>query len=44
MPREKIEKFGILRGNFPNPEFYEPTQPGPLIYDPDPSLALSPKI
>jgi len=50
--REKIEKFDILGGNFPNsnpnhkwltqpkPQKVDPTQPGSKKFDPNPSLGL----
>jgi len=38
MRREKIEKFGIFRGNFPKPKpksnIADPTQPEPQKIDP----------
>jgi len=39
--REKIEKFEIFRGNFPNPNHVWLTQPHPIQvkkFDPGPSL------
>jgi len=37
---EKIEKFGIFRGIFPNPKSNQRwlTQPGSKNFEPDPSL------
>jgi len=37
---QKIEKFGIFRGNFPNPNQRWLTQPEQQKIDPDPSLRL----
>jgi len=48
---QKIEKFDVFRGNFPNsnpnhkwltrpePQKIDPTRPGSKILDPDPSLS-----
>jgi len=40
--REKIEKFDVFRGNFPNPNpnyrWLTRLDPGSKIFDPDPSL------
>jgi len=48
--REKLEKFGIFRGNFPNPNHkwltqpepqkIDPTKPGSKTFGLDPSLSL----
>jgi len=40
MRREKIAKFGIFRGNFPNPKQRRLTKPWSKIFVLDPSLAL----
>jgi len=35
---QKIEKFGIFRGNFSNPNQKRPTRPKSKNFDPNPSL------
>jgi len=36
----KLKKFGIFGKNFPNPNQRRLTQPGPKIFDPEPSVVV----